>query len=64
MQELYKTTIAMLKIWTQEVLNEWINVFSNLLSFLPAETLKKDAFDLASGLGDMSQPLASRVVSA
>jgi hypothetical protein len=45
------------------VLNEWILVFECLLKVLP-DTITKEAIDLAIGLGDLSQPLASRVVSA
>ena len=48
-------------------------MFESLVEVLPQEIIKKDALDLVTSLGnqerltsigDMSQPLASRVVSA
>jgi hypothetical protein len=62
--QLYEVTIQILKIWSSAVTQEWILVFDNLVNILTPNVLNKDCVELAIRLGDISQPLSSRIASA
>lgn len=64
LDDAFRKTIDVLKIWSSQVTQQWIKVFNSLVRVLPAHVLSKDCIELTIQLGEISQPLSSRVASA
>lgn len=61
--KLFAVTLSMLKIWSQNVLIAWVDVFQELLTIIPFQTIEKDCINLIFLLSDHSQPISSRFIS-
>jgi hypothetical protein len=50
--ELFLKTLAMLKIWSEDVLNSWFLVFQLVIKELPFIKTQKECLDLATSLSN------------
>jgi hypothetical protein len=62
--ELFDSTLQMMKLWNEEVLDAWLEVFGKTLELLPAAKVEKEARDAILAMSSPSQPNYSRQTAA
>lgn len=53
----------MLKIWSQTVIDAWVEVFSELIQIIPQQAIDDDINKIIFYLSDSSQPAVSRYIA-
>jgi len=61
--QIFQITCAILKIWNQQVLDEWVLVFNQLLKKLPYEVIARDCESTIMNLSENSQHTLSKYVA-